>query len=180
MINLRNALAVASFCFLTASFSTAQNLPTDPETNKVILQETVDIDTVGKAELYERAKEWMTVLFKSSKFDVNDKVNYKLVNEGNFPVSFKYDFKYTSNNTVTYNLTIDLKEGKYRYTLSDFKVYDTNIGPKAAQTLEAYFQKMKTASKGEFVTNFNNETTKIVADMKQFMATGKGEEKDDW
>ncbi|MBX9851134.1 MAG: DUF4468 domain-containing protein [Cytophagaceae bacterium] len=70
-------LAISSF-----TFTFSQSFPTDPETKKISYQETVILDSLTKDEIYERAKEWMTNFFKTNKFDVNDKVNYKLVNEG--------------------------------------------------------------------------------------------------
>lgn len=180
MTTIRFTLLSAFFFILCIPLSMGQGLQTDPETNKITYQETVVLDSVTKEDIYERAKEWMATYFKTNKFDVNDKANFKLGHEGNFPVTYTYDFKYKSNNTVTFNFTLDQKEGKYRYTLTDFKIYDDKIGAKASQPLEVYYQKMKTGSKPEFTTNFTKEVNNLIEDMKKFMATGKEEEKDDW
>jgi len=163
----------------TYSFSIAQ-LTVDPETKKFQYQETVNLDSLDKNQIFERAVEFMTNHFKTNKFDVNDKVNMKLSHEGNFPVSYKYDFKYTSNNTVTYQLTINVKDGKYRYTITDFKIYDDKLGPKTAQPLEISYQKMKTETKKEFSNKFTGEINKIVEDLKTNMAAQKTEDKEDW
>lgn len=179
MAKILYSLLIAFF-FLTSHVSMGQTLPTDAETKKITYQETVVLDSVSKKEIFDRATEWMTNSMKTNKFDVNDKVNFKLVHEGNFAISYTYDFKYKSNNTVTYNFSFDVKEGKYRYTITDFKIYDDKIGPKSAQTLESYYAKMKTGSKPEFTNKFTTEVNSIVDDMKKFMVTGKGEDKDDW
>jgi hypothetical protein len=158
----------------------AQTFPTDPETKKITYQETVIIDSVSKSDLYERSVNFMTELFKTNKFDVNDKVNYKVTNEGYFSISYTYDFKYKSENIVTYNLTINQKDGKYRYTFDNFMIYDIKTGPKTSQALEAYYQKMKTESKKDFLNKVNDEVNKIIEDMKKHLATGVAEDKDDW
>jgi hypothetical protein len=165
--------------WLVSGTVTAQ-LNIDPDTKKVLYQETVTIDSLDKKALYERGVEWMTKNFKTNKFDVNDKVNLKLAHEGTFPVSYTYDFKYKSENTVTYVLNIDFKDGKYRYTITDFKIYKTDLGVKTAQPLEAYYQKMKTDSKKEFSTNFSNEVNKIIEDLKKNMKAAKTSEEEDW
>jgi hypothetical protein len=180
MKNSRNLLSLFSLIFFSVSIGYGQGLPTDTETKKVSFQETVPIDSVTKNDLYERAVEWMTAYYKTNKFDVNDKVNLKLANEGNFSVIYTYDFKYKSENTITYNITINLKDGKYRYTITDFKIYDVKLGPKTAQTMEVYYPKMKTGSKGEFTTKFNKEVNNVIEDLKKYMITGKGENKEDW
>ena len=180
MAKILYSLLIVSLFFINSYTSNGQALPTDEETKKITYQETVVLDSVSKQEIFDRATDWMTNLMKTNKFDVNDKTDFKLVHEGNFPVSFTYDFKYKSNNTVTYNLSLDVKEGKYRFTLTDFKIYDDKIGPKSAQTMEAYYAKMKTGSKPEFTNKFTSEVNTIIEDMKKFMVTGKGEDKDDW
>lgn len=173
------SILIASITAISPSLSWGQ-FPTDATTKKITYQETVVLDSVSKQDIFDRATECLTTITKTNKFDVNDKANFKLVNEGNFAVSYTYDFKYKSNNTVTYNLGIDVKEGKYRYTLTEFKIYDDKLGPKTAQPLEAYYAKMKTGSKAEFTTNFTNEVNTVIDTLKKFMSTGKEEEKDDW
>jgi hypothetical protein len=179
MAKILYSFLAASLLF-TSYVSMGQTLPTDAETKKITYQETVVLDSVPKQEIFDRATEWLTNSMKTNKFDVNDKVNYKLMHEGNFAISYTYDFKYKSNNTVTYNLSLDVKEGKYRFTITDFKIYDDKIGAKSAQTLESYYAKMKTGSKPEFTNKFTTEVNGIIDEMKKFMVTGKGEEKDDW
>ncbi len=158
----------------------AQTFPTDPETKKITYQETVIIDSVLKDELYNRSVNFMTALFKTNKFDVNEKVNYKITHEGYFTVSYTYDFKYKSENTVTYDLTINQKDGKYRYTITNFMIYDVKTGPKTSQSLEAFYQKMKSDIKKDFLSKVNAEVNKIIEDMKKHLSTGIAEDKDDW
>jgi hypothetical protein len=157
-----------------------QTLPTDPVTKKVIFTELIPMDSLTKDELYERSITWLTETYKTNKFDFNDKANGKTGTEGYFLVSMTYDFKYKSEHNVSYVVMINQKDGKYKYTISDFFIYNVKTGPKSIQTLEAAYPKMTTANKKEFVTQFNTEVTKIIDDLKAVMKAGKVKDKNDW
>ncbi|MBX9851827.1 MAG: hypothetical protein K2X86_08720, partial [Cytophagaceae bacterium] len=100
--------------------------------------------------------------------------------KGNFYVSYTYDFKYKSENTVTFNLTINQKDGKYRYTITDFKIYNIKTGPKTAQPVETEYQKIKSGSKQEFANKFTEEVNNIIEEMKKYMSSGSSGDKDEW
>jgi hypothetical protein len=168
------------FIFLVTSLSVfAQTLPTDPETKKITYQETLAMDSLSKAQLYERCKNWMTNYYKSTKFDADDKIS-KVAMSGYFIVTLSYDFKYKSDYNVSYTITFNLKEGKYRYTITDFAVYKVASGPKTIQPAEAAHAKMATANKKEFVTQVTAEINKIIEDMKVAIKSGKMKDQDDW
>ncbi|MDB5273471.1 MAG: hypothetical protein JWO58_1838 [Chitinophagaceae bacterium] len=158
----------------------AQNLPIDAETKKVLYQETVEIDSLTKDVLNERAKTWMTHFYKSDKLDMNDVANSRIMKEGYFIIKLTYDYKYKSENNVSYMITIASKEGKYRYSITDFKFYNIKSGPKTMVTLEAAYAKMNTQNKGETNTQIPKEIATLVEDLKKFMSTGLIKNKDDW
>lgn len=158
----------------------AQGLPTDAETKKVTYQETVVLDSVSRDELYQRTKDWIANFYKTDKYSPDDKANYKVGKEGNFEVQLTYDFKYKSQNNVSYNILIGQKEGKYRITITDFKIYNVKQGEKTAQTLETALAKMSGQNKNEATTQINKNINDAIADLKKFMQTGKPENKEDW
>jgi hypothetical protein len=164
---------------ITSLGMSAQNLPTDPETKKITYQETVNMDSLTKAQLYERCKNWMTNYYKSTKFDMDDKIN-KIATSGYFLVTLTYDFKYKSENNVSYSITFNLKEGKYRYTITDFRFYKVSAGPKTIIPAETAYAKMTTVNKKEFVTQVTAEINKLIEDMKIAIKTGKMKDQDDW
>jgi hypothetical protein len=171
---------ISIFLFLVSSLNmSAQTLPTDPETKKITYQETVNMDSLSKVQLYERCKNWMTNYYKSTKFDMDDKIS-KITMSGYFLVTLTYDFKYKSENNVSYSITFNLKEGKYRYTITDFKVYKVSAGPKTIQPAETAYAKMTTANKKEFVTQVTAEINKLIEDMKVAIKSGKMKDQDDW
>jgi hypothetical protein len=169
------------FLVILASHSlVAQTLPTDPVTKKVLFQELIPMDSLTKDDLYERAITWFTDHYKTNKFDVNDKANGKIGTEGYFIVSMTYDFKYKSEHNVSYNVLINVKDGKYKYSITDFSVYNVKTGPKSIQTVEVAYPKMTTANKKEFITQLNSEVNLIIEDLKNVMKSGKVKDKNDW
>jgi hypothetical protein len=158
----------------------AQTLPLDPETKKVVFTETVTLDSLSKDQLYERSIEWLTNYYKTSTFDVNDKANGKTGTEGNFSISLTYDFKYKSENIVTYNILINQKDGKYRYSLADFSIYSVKTGPKSTQPVETAFQKFTTVNKKEFLSQFDNQVKLITDDLRTTIQSGKVKDKNEW
>ena len=166
--------------FTVAVSAHSQNLPIDPETKKVLYQETVEIDSLTKDVLNERAKTWMKNFYKSDKLDMNDVANSRIMKEGYFIIKLTYDYKYKSENNVSYMITIASKEGKYRYSITDFKFYNIKSGPKTVVSLETAYAKMNTQNKGETNTQIPKEVATLVEDLKKFMSTGLVKNKDDW
>jgi hypothetical protein len=179
-MKLRNGILSIALALSAVLSSNAQNLPIDAETKKVLYQETVTIDSLTKDVLAERAKIWMKQFYKSDKLDMNDVANSRIMKEGFFIIKLTYDYKYKSENNVSYMITIASKEGKYRYSITDFKFYNIKSGPKAVLPLETAYAKMNTQNKGEANTQIPKEIELLVEDMKKFMSTGLVKNKDDW
>ncbi|MBC7488422.1 MAG: DUF4468 domain-containing protein [Cytophagaceae bacterium] len=180
MMNFKKVVLSASLAILSMLSAQSQNLPIDPETKKVMYQETVEIDSLTKDVLAERAKVWMTQFYKSDKLDLNDVANSRIMKEGYFLIKLTYDYKYKSENNVSYMITIASKEGKYRYSITDFKFYNVKSGPKTVVSLETAYAKMNTQNKGEANTQIPKEIATLVEDLKKFMSTGLIKNKDDW
>ncbi|HVD97794.1 MAG TPA: DUF4468 domain-containing protein [Cytophagaceae bacterium] len=158
----------------------AQGLPVDTETKKITYQETVTLDSVSRDDLYQRTKDWIANFYKTDKYSPDDKANYKVGKDGSFEIQLTYDFKYKSQNNVSYSILIGQKEGKYRFTITDFKIYNVKLGEKTAQSLEAAIAKMSGQNKNETVTQVNKNVNDVITDLKKFMTTGKPENKEDW
>ncbi|MCS6824866.1 MAG: DUF4468 domain-containing protein [Cytophagaceae bacterium] len=158
----------------------AQSLPTDNDTKKITYQETVIIDSVTRDVLYERCKYWIANYYKTDKYDVDDKANFKVLKEGFFIVKLTYDIKYKAEHNVTYTVSFHLKDGKYRITITDFTIYNVSTGPKTKQSLEVALSKMSSQNKTELTAQVNKEVNNIIEDIKKVMKKGAVEDKDDW
>ncbi len=111
--------------FILPVFCQAQlhKLPIDSDTHKVTYQEIVKVDGVNKDELYVRAREWFALTFKSSKdvIQMDDKAAGKIIGKGSSEGSTKYRML-TMDYWLNYTVSITVKEGRYRYEITDFVI----------------------------------------------------------
>ncbi|MFN3402845.1 MAG: DUF4468 domain-containing protein [Cytophagaceae bacterium] len=177
---MKNLFSVIFFLLFVSLSAFSQNFPVDSETKKITYQETVQIDSLNKQTIYERSKDWMVHFYKTSKLQLDNKEAGKITQEGLFNVQITYDFKYKTDYAIAYTINISVKEGKYRYIITDFNIYDVKNGPKTAQSLESFYAKMRTGSKAEFVTKFNDEINLILENLKTHVKTGLKKNEDDW
>jgi len=111
-------LALSAPCW---SQETAKpNLAFDSTTMKYIWRETVPVDSVGRAELYQRAAQWVALMYKDSKRATryDDKDAGVLIARGYWQKTFAQHW---------YTLRIECKDGRYRATLTDFTMYWLNV-----------------------------------------------------
>jgi len=94
--------------------------PMDRDSGRYLYQAVVPVEGVAAAELYSRAKAWVAVTYRSanSVLQLDDASSGRLIAKGNYPVFFMLN-----NAWINHTLTIEVKEGRYRYTLTDF-VFD--------------------------------------------------------
>ena len=128
-MNLRTwliALLVMSAAMLRAQQPVPQvNLPVDPDTKKIMYRAVVE-EKGGTEYLYNKAVEWFSYYYRNpiSVFTVQDKVNGKIEGIGRMNIYFqdeKSDVRRDAG-LITYQIRIELKENKYRYTLTDFNL----------------------------------------------------------
>ncbi len=93
-------------------------LPTDPETKQFTYQAVNEVAGVNKADLFSRAFEWVAQSYNSAQnvVQMQDKEAGKIIIKAIHSVSSKgYD-----TGTVSYTLSIYVKDGRYKYILTDF------------------------------------------------------------
>lgn len=97
----------------------AQTLPLDPETKKVTYFEVIEVDGASKALLYKRAKNFGTsdpgAILK------NDTASGVYSTKGKFTLTYPAPMKGMNHSgAVEYTMTLFIKDGRYKYVLSDF------------------------------------------------------------
>jgi hypothetical protein len=174
-------LAALSLFFGLNLFSNAQSgLPIDPLTNKITWQETIPLDSITRDEMFDRCKRWLAHYYKIESFTIDSKVSYTVATNADFIINLTYDFKYKSQNNVSYTITLNQKEGKYRVTITDFYFYKVSSGAKTKVPLEQAYAKMTSQNKTETTTQVKTEIDKVLADLKLFMVKGYIKTQDDW
>lgn len=116
-------LPLASFAQKEPSFVMP---PVDSISNMVVFTDIIEVVGVSKDELYSRAKEWFVNYFKSANhvLQMDDKAIGKLIGKGTerpiIPAMLGIQIPYTQRSTIT----IIVKEGKYKYEITDFRILD--------------------------------------------------------
>ena len=117
-------LGFSSF-FPVAAQTASSGLPVDPETKKITYKDVVTQEgTPGY--LYDKAIQWFNYYYLSpaSVFAVQDRVNGKVEGLGRLRI-YNSDIKtgtHTDGGIVTYQIKIEFKDNRYRYTLTDFNL----------------------------------------------------------
>ncbi len=100
-------------------------LPIDSISHKIDFTEVVKVDGASKDDLYIKAREWFAKTFVSAQkvIQMDDKDAGKIIGRGTArgvessflsPVSF----------TLYYTVSITMKDGRYRYEITDFEYQD--------------------------------------------------------
>lgn len=126
-------------------------LPTDSASGKITFQGVVPVPGVSQLELYSRAREWFAATFGSSKtvLEMDDRVSGKLIGRAYAQFEFSGVFGEPLPWTMWRTIKVEMKEGRYRYTISDFilgtSITYPNISPptKPIESWLADFQKSK-------------------------------------
>ncbi len=110
------ALAAASF----AGQIPPGVCPIDPQTKLITYQAVVPVEGAPAAELYSRAKLWIANSYRSAKtvIDLDDKESGRLIVKGTFTIPVPAGL-ITKATTYRHQLTIEVKDGRFRYTLTN-------------------------------------------------------------
>ncbi|MDP2359137.1 MAG: DUF4468 domain-containing protein [bacterium] len=83
-------------------------------------QEVIEIDTLSQNELYARAKSWIANAYRSANdvIQLDDPEKGIIIAKG-----FTKNYWNTNDLDIYHTLTIEIKEGRYRYTFSDFVMH---------------------------------------------------------
>ena len=100
-----------------------ENLPRD-KNNKVTFEEVIAVDSASKDQLFQRAKSWMVNYYKNEQLAVNNSSEGQLIRSGSFIKVYTKPNGKTESETHTYNITIKVKDGKYKYNISDIILDD--------------------------------------------------------
>lgn len=109
---------------LSFHFTLAQNpiFPID-ESGKYIFSEVIEVDSVSKDELIEKGSLFIQQLKVHNSTQNNliqDLKNYILSNKGSFVVHNLGGIKNSVSGIVIFDMTLEFKDGKCRYTITNF------------------------------------------------------------
>ena len=95
---------------------------------RVYYEGVIAVDSATKDALYQRAKRWVVDAYKSAKdvIQLDDPDNGELVVKGKFKTYWQTTFLAGQDVYIAHTISISVKDGKYRYQMTDFVVSGYN------------------------------------------------------
>ncbi len=131
---MRNSVFITGFMFVLAMMSArlfaqqqtpAPNLPVEPDSKKIMYREVVEQEGTPD-HLYDKAIEWFGYYYTNpqSVYNIQDKVNSKIEGVGRMKIYYMDEKAGVRRDggLILYQIKMDFKENKYRYTLTDFNL----------------------------------------------------------
>ena len=113
---------VLSFAAATAQQTAA--VPVDSESHQIMYREVIILDG-SKDILYDRCAEWVRSYYVNpvSVTKIQDKINGKIEGTGRFKIYyFLKDDTRVDGGLIMYDLKLEMKDNKLRYTLNNFQL----------------------------------------------------------
>jgi len=174
---------VASLLMLGSLSVKAQNsavkMPVDPETKLITYKEVVTV--VGTpSELFNRAIEWVNKQYKnpadatkvrdqaSGIIEIVHRIEISKIEKGATLVAGRVD----------YSMKIELKDGRFRYTITNFNMRDISRQP-----LERYMDKQDKSyipAWDDYLKQVDDFTRKMIDSLKQGMQAPAPKKPDTW
>lgn len=138
---IRAAIFTAGVIGLAACASAAtppQILPRDATTGRITFQAVVAAEGVSADDLYSRAKLWAATTYRSAKtvVDLEDRDAGRLMVKGRMTIPYAG----LSSMDIRYQVLVEVKDGRFRYTLTDLELVGTGGSPTASTPFESQFK----------------------------------------
>lgn len=151
---------------------------------KVTYVDVVQVDSISKDELYKRTKRWFIDTYKSAKdvIQLDDKENGEVIGKGFFETYWQITFYSGQNINVWQTIKVQVKDGRYRYEITDFNVkYYVSPSQYTSATnvdmpLETWNQVREENCK-KIYTKIDAEVQLLIISLEKFV---KMQPKDDW
>lgn len=128
---------IANVSILFAQKSVKPDMPIDDDSKIVTYKGVVEISGVSKSELYKRANNWFKSYYvnPTQVIQLADSNTGKIEGKAQFTTykTLKNDVKAQAD-LVKYTITIDIKEGKFRYSITKINLQAPSYKP-----IESYF-----------------------------------------
>lgn len=181
-------------CMLSLNFVNAQKdkdkdapvaipqLPIDPATGLYTYTEVIEIPGTSKDELYKRAFAWANVFYKNPTDVIREKnpQEGKILIKARFKISNEADKKgvVTAAGDVMYSLTLNFKDGKYKYEITKINWQQLSYYP---------IERWKDTSAGSYKPVYNHYLSQtdeilkaVIADFKIKIAEPPKVKSTDW
>ncbi len=154
--------------------------------------EVVQVDSVSKSELFNRAKLWFATAYNSANdvLQIDNKEEGEIIGKANMnytPTVFSGG--YTIKGSIKYTIKIFVKEGRYKYEITDFihDPYGNQDGNMGLITTDKENPNPKPMAKkwsnkvwDDIKTQIEQNMITLIVSLKDGMAKTTESKKDDW
>jgi hypothetical protein len=157
-------------------------LPIDSTTKLIAYTKVVEVNGVRKEELFHRALLWANSYYKNPADVIREKdsINGKILCKARFKIYNEADKKgiVTDAGDVMYNLTIQVKENRYRYELTKFNWQQISAFP-AERWLNTKSEAFIPAY-AFYLTELDEKAKEVISSLQDKMKAVNQIKKDDW
>jgi hypothetical protein len=185
IVKMKTILIVLMLCAISLC-GFCQTMPIDKATGLITYSDIVSCDTAPRKDIYNAVKLWALNAFGTGKpvAQVNNAESATIV--------LKPGLKVYAENTqaagfVYYTLTIECKDGKYKYTFTDFKhqkIQDTNLCDGGPLENVNYICPSLIMNKKDLWADIkhqvNDTVLALIADMNKNISATLHSKKSDW
>jgi hypothetical protein len=151
----------------------AAGLPVDPQTKLITYQGVVEVPGVSKADLYTRAYAWVANAYRSANavVQMQDKEAGQLVAKGLTRITVRTMGMDMDAGVIRHTLTIYVKDGRYKYVLTNLTHEDSrpkavSVGPLEGENLPFGMTKKVWA---RMKSDANRDAYRLVAELQAAM-----------
>ncbi|MDZ7614982.1 MAG: DUF4468 domain-containing protein [Flavobacteriaceae bacterium] len=163
-------LIVSLIFIFVSSISFAQLVKIDSETGEHKYDEVVQAEGLASAQLVNRAKKWADTYYAGTDSNLDSVGSVKRV------CTYKFSWKLGSKTIPTaliYDLDIKVKDNRYRYIFSNFRVGSSAQGDIQAITLAKYISRFQERYHMGIEEPIDTHISKSIASMDNYMKTEK-------
>jgi len=163
---------------LISFVSHAQLIMIDGETGDYKYEDVVSVEGVSKSQIMERSNNWIKEYYKASSAIETDSMGASEMVK--FEFKWKFIQKYISIE-LFYDVGIQAKDNRYKYTISNFKIGKTVNGNIDAYPLKTYIERFPTKYQINIEEPIDAEITKALESLEYFIINEKlKDDTDDW
>jgi hypothetical protein len=163
-------LIVSLIFIFVSTFSRAQLVKIDSETGEHKYDEVVPAEGLASAQLINRVKKWMDAYYPDTDSRLDSTTAVKRV------CTFKFTWIMGSKaipTTLIYDLDIKVKDNRYRYIYSNFRIGSNVMGEVQAISLAKYISRFPERYHMGIEEPIDTHITKSIGSLDNFIKTEK-------
>lgn len=154
------------FIFISIT-SNAQNIDINPDTGTYQTQGVIEVEGLQKDKIYQKSLEWIALNYRSA----DDVIQFKNQDAGKIIAKGSFiSNRFGKKGWIRHILVLDFKDGRYRYTFSDFAYYSPGSGELPFET--------KMVSKKKIIADTENDVSSTLNSLTDYLKKTEGN--DDW